>query len=271
MQLDPFLAGMASEAPTSKNRIKTAGTIFQLVETLEELNGATCTELANELGIPVSTMHDHLSTLLELEYLVEEDGVYRNGLKFLQRGIAVRNNIPISTIIQPTLDDLADETGEVAWLSVEEHGKIVYLNNAKGSQAVQTHAEIGARAHMHYLAAGKAILAHFPTDRVREIIDRHDLPEATKRTITSSECLFEELEEIREQGFAFNDGERVLGLRAVAAPIFQNSNILGTLGISGPANRMKGERFREEIPEILMGATNELELKLEYSPLITRH
>jgi DNA-binding IclR family transcriptional regulator len=108
------------------------------------------------------------------------------------------------------------------------------------------------------------MLAEMPRDQVETILNRHGLPGATENTITDRESLFETLETIRQRGYAFNDCEEVEGIRAVGMAIVTHGDVHGALSVSGPSNRVRGERFREELPNILSGAVNEIELKLTY-------
>jgi DNA-binding IclR family transcriptional regulator len=122
------------------------------------------------------------------------------------------------------------------------------------------------QVHLHCTALGKAILAYLPEERVREIIDTHGLPERTDATITDEEELFDELEGIRDRGYARDMEERVAGLLCVAAPIRNlDGDPLGAISVSGPTSRMKGERFDEEVPEELTSTANVIELNLNYS------
>ena len=247
-------------------RVKTADTLFEIIATLQSLDGAKLAELTNELEYAKSTLHSHLTTLEHNEYVVRSSDEYELSLKFLEHGMFVKNNHELSRVGGPVLDDLAAETGDVAWLIVEEHGKAIYLEKAMGEKAVQTHASVGGRARLHHLATGKLILAHLPDERVDKIIDRHGLPELTPQTITDPDELRAELEEVREDGIAFNDRETVHGLRAIGAPVLGEDTIHGAISVSGPANRLTVERCLEEIKPLLLEATNELELKLQYPP-----
>jgi DNA-binding IclR family transcriptional regulator len=118
---------------------------------------------------------------------------------------------------------------------------------------------------MHCRAAGKVMLANYPQSKIERILDRHGLPKQTENTITNKEELHDALSSIKEEGVAFNHQESIYGLRAVAAPIFRNEDVIGAISIPGPAKRMSGDYFREEIPALLQNATNELDLKLRYS------
>lgn len=242
--------------------VKTADRVFDIIETFDDLGDGTLTEVADQLDVPRSTAYDYLTTMVEAGLLIKEDKRYRLSLKFLQYGIGARAADSLYEFITPTLDRLAEETGEIAWYMVEENGKGVYMDKAKGPNAVQPYGRIGDHVHLHDIAAGKAILAHLPESRVRRIAERHGLPARTERTITDIDDLFEELAEIRDRGVAFNDDEAMTRFRAVASPIVTEGTVHGSIVVSGPKNRIQGERFRTELPDLVAGTANALELKL---------
>jgi DNA-binding IclR family transcriptional regulator len=98
------------------------------------------------------------------------------------------------------------------------------------------------------------------------ILEEHGLPQLTPKTITTREKLYNELEEIRTSDVGFSDEELVEGFRTVAAPVRQEgSEILGSLCVSGPINWLNDELFREELPELVRGTANELELTISHS------
>lgn len=245
-----------------KRTVKSADNLFGVLETVHELDGAGATAVADHLGIAKSTAHDHLSTLVEHEYLIKDDSTYRVGLKCLHFGVQAKNRIELADVARPSLEQMADETGEIAWLMVEEYGKGVYLEKAMGDRAVQPYGELGKRVPLQNIASGKAILAHLPDDRVREITETHPPTPRTEKTITDADELLEELATVRERGYALNDGETFEGFRAVGSPIVSNGTVLGSIAVSGPENRFRGDRFTKEIPEIVTGAANAIELSL---------
>jgi DNA-binding IclR family transcriptional regulator len=242
--------------------IKTAGRVFAILETLDEVGEATLTELARRLDTPRSTVYDHLSTMVDEGFLVKEEQSYRLSLRFLSFGMTARERIRAAPVVQPALERLAEETGEIAWFLVEEDGLGVYLNKAKGRDAVQPYGKVGNRVHLHDIAAGKAILAWLPPERVSEIVDRHGLPGRTDRTITDREALFAELEAVRERGVAFNDCESMERFRAVASPIVTGEEVHGSIVVSGPETRLEGERFERELPDLVSGTANAVALTL---------
>lgn len=241
-------------------------TTFRILEMLKELDGAGVTELATRLDIPKSTVHNHLVTLQKNEYVVKEGTTYRVGLQFLEFGEHTRNRMKIYDVARPEVKELAEQTGELANLLVEEHGLGVYLCRARGDQAVRVDTYAGMRVHLHCTGLGKAMLAHVTEEKLATILDRRGLAPRTEATITDEDELREELAVIRERGYAVDYGERLSGLRCVAAPVTDDSNhAVGAVSISGPSSRMKGDRLNETIPELVMSAANVIELNMSYS------
>jgi len=242
-------------------RVKTADTVFSVVDAVHAREGATLDDLVEDLGLARSTVHDHVSTLRDLGYLVREGREHYLGLKFLDHGIEARDRHRVVSRGRNTLRRLARDTGEVAWTVTEENGNAVYLDKAKGDRAVQTLARVGSRRKLHYLASGKAILAELHDERVEAIVDRHGLPRRTEQTITSMGALRETLVEVREQGYAVNDREVLDGTRSVGVAIVPNETVVGAIAVTGPYNRLKGDRLDDVIDEAV-AAGNEIELKV---------
>lgn len=243
--------------------VETVETAIALLETIKRLDGARLTEVVAEHDLAKSTVRRHLKTLERNGYLVTEGKEYDVALRFLDYGIFARNNSSLYHAARSKVDELAEETGERVWCMSEENGLVTNLCTASGKKSVRTTARVGARTYLHQIAGGKAILARLPEERVETIVDRRGLPAKTERTITDRDELHEELAEIRERGIAYNRQESINGLHAVAAPIVrEGSTPIGSISISGPANRMKGTYFEETLPDLLLGTTNEIELNM---------
>lgn len=253
-------------ATNAGNTIGALGTSLEVLEALKERGGAGVTELSNELDLPKSTVYSHLRTLHEHGYAVKQDDRYCLSLRFLDLGEHTRDRMRIYEVARPEVDALAEETGELANLLVEEHGQGVYLYRAKGAQAVSLDTHAGMRVGLHCTSLGKAILAFLPEERVDAIVNRWGLPALTAETVSTREELDEKLARIRECGYAQDNGERLSGLRCVAAPITDSDGVaIGAISVAGPTSRMKGERFESELPERVMSAANVTELNLTYS------
>ena len=250
---------------TNGGTLKTVETSLAVVDAIAELGGARVTELADYLDLPPSTVHGHLTTLRKRSYLTKEGDAYHIGLQFLNRGGYAQTRKNGYRLAKEKVEQLAAETGERVQFVVEEHGRGYYLHTAIGENAVRADARIGKRIYLHDGAAGKSILANIPEARVDQMIERWGLPQFTEDTLTDRGDLFAELERVRDQGYALNREETHRGLHAVGAPVLTPEGwVLGAFSISGPSNRLKGEWFESELPDLILGMTNELELNLSY-------
>lgn len=251
---------------TDGGTLQAADKMFAILDVVRELDGGRVTEIAEETEFAKSTTHRHLTSLVEHQLVVKRGGVYQIGLKFLGFGEHARTRHEAYELAVPLADDLAEQTDERALFMVEEHGHAVYLYRALGNHAVKTDSSIGTVKHLHSVAGGKAMLANLPKHRVESIVDQWGLPAETENTITDRRELYDELETIRERGYAFNDEETIEGLRAVAVPILGlDDTVYGAFTVSGPTHRVQGEWFEEGIPNLLLGTANELEINLKYN------
>lgn len=248
----------------AKNPVETTKKSFRLVETLKECDGVGVTELAERLGMSKSVVHNHLSTLREEGYVIKRDGEYTLSLKFLELGGYTRKQMDLYRAARPEVNQLARESGELVNLLTESQGMGVYLYRAKGDRAVDLNTHTGFRANLHSTALGKCLLANMGDDRVDEIIDEHGLPPATENTITDREVLYDRLEEVREQGYAVDDAERLEGLRCVAAPVEDTQTVLGAISVSAPVGRLSREKAESEVKDQIQDAANVVELKVRY-------
>lgn len=251
--------------PEAKHPVATTRKTIRILEALKERDGARVTDLAEDLGMSKSTVHNHLSTLREEGFVVRDDTGYSLGLRFLEFGGYARNRLHLYRVAEPEIKRLAEQTGEMASLLTEQHGQGVYLLRSKGSQAVALETHAGYRCPLHVTALGKAILAHLPAERVAEIVDEHGLDAWTPETITDRATLFDRLETVRERGFALDDEEHMTGLRCVGAPIAtSDGTVVGAISVSAPTSRMRESRFTDEVPDLVRSAANVIELNLNH-------
>lgn len=250
---------------TERNPVSTVERAFDVVEYLRAAETATLTEVTDALGIAKSTAHRHLRTLEHRGYVVRKGEAFTLGMRFLDHGYFVRRRDTAYGLAREKVEALAAQTDERAQFIVEEHGEAISVHCESGTNAVMADSRLGRRVPIHASAAGLAILSAYDDERVEEILDDRGLDRRTQLTISDRDALFETLEQIRSRGYSVNDQGNIEGLRSVGAPILgPDDEVIGGLSVTGPINRIKGERFHEELPELIMGATNELELKIAY-------
>ncbi|MFC7238789.1 IclR family transcriptional regulator [Saliphagus sp. GCM10025317] len=256
---------MNQEALPPGGQVQATHLSLEILDEIRRRDGAGVTELATHFDRSKSTIHSHLRTLTSEGYLVNEDGFYTVGLRALQLGGHARVKHPLYRMAKDEVDELARETGETAKIVVEEGGKGVYLYQARSKQAVTTDSHVGTHVYLHSTAVGKAILAYLDESRREAILDEYGLPEVTPNTVTDRGALTARLEDIRERGFAFDDGERIEGLRCVAAPIKSDEAVLGSISVSGPKKRIDDETFRSTLPELVRDTARVIEINVTYS------
>lgn len=245
--------------------ITTTKKSFDIIEYLVKNECSGVSEISRELNIPKSTVYEHLSTLKKLEFVVQSDTGYRASTKFLQFGERIRSSMELFRGAKPELHDLADTTGEHACVVIEEHGRGVILYTAEGKGPGQLVTTPGTRTQLHTNASGKAILAHLPQDRAEEILDTYSLRQMTENTITDREQLYNELETVRERGYATNHEERLKGMKAVAAPVLdRQDNVLAAIAAYGPARRIDDTRLENDLSDHVLETANVVEVTYNY-------
>jgi DNA-binding IclR family transcriptional regulator len=255
---------MAKSEPPPYRTVKTTNTVFSIVELLAEQNGATISAITNEVDLARSTVYEHLSTLEQMGYITKEGTVYHISLAFLQHGINARNRLKVYRVSQEPLANLAEQTGESAWLAVEENDEVVFIDKVLGDNVVRTEGEIGSRAPFYMWATGKAILAHKPWDYIESYSRNQDFKTKTKHTITDPDELLETCERIRDEGVAYNLEESDLGMSGIASPILCGDEVKGSIGVVGPKSRLPKDTLDEDIAPPLLNATNVVELHMNH-------
>ena len=257
---------MARTSDTDAGTVGATETSFSILSYLKGQAGANVTAIAKELGFSKSTVYNHLRTLSDLGYVVKEDNTYHLGLKFLDLGNAARDRQNLYEVAKSEIDELVSSIGEHGYVMVEEMGRGVYIYQSKTAQGIVTDSHIGTTVDLHATAVGKSYMAYLSDERRERLLDDLDLPERTESTYTHRGRLESELDAIRRQGFAFNDEERFVGMRAVGAPVLgPDDEVLAAISIAGPTTRMNGDRYRTEIPKQVRESARIIGIRATYS------
>ncbi|WP_336361650.1 IclR family transcriptional regulator [Haladaptatus sp. ZSTT2] len=249
-----------------RRTLQTTETTLDVIELLKEKDGGRVTELAADLDLAPSTVHSHLTTLHERDYVVKFGDIYYLSLQFLNLGNYVQNRLKSYQIANSYTKQMAEETDCRAIFAVEENGRGVYMYTESGKHAVWKYSNVGQKFYLHQTAAGKAILSQLPRSRVHEIVTTHGLPAATENTITDVDVLVDQLDAIKSEGVSYNYEEQLDGVKAVGVPVKgRDGRIIGAFSVASPANRMTPDRFETELPKILLGIANEFELEISLS------
>ncbi|QFU84544.1 IclR family transcriptional regulator [Natronorubrum aibiense] len=225
---------------TTARPVRTTKTSFRIIEFVQDHEHTTLTEIADGVDIAYSTAHNHLATLCEEGWLVEQDGVYEIGLKFLHLGRSAYYRTPLFNIARRHVSELAEQINLEVEFLVEEHGRLISIADVihepkgYGNPDESTWSD-GRYYYMHNTASGKVILAELPDDRVEEILDRWGLPAQTPYSVTDREQLYDQLDTIRDQGYAEIHQEVLEGFSNISAAVtLPDGRVFGSLSIGWP-------------------------------------
>jgi len=249
---------------TPSNGIDATATSLEVLEHLVEADGYTgVSEVADELGIAKSMAHNHLSTLQSLGYVVKRDRKYGPSLRPLLLGDRSRSRMDVYERGREYVENLAEATGETVELFIMEEHYGVPVAVARGAEEWSPPHRIGERTPLHATAAGKAILASLPPERMEKTLDRESLAPLTEETITAPATLREEIRDVRERGMSFCREEQYRGVVGIGAPIETGtSEQNAALAIVGPADRLHGRYFEEDLVGQVVSTATRIEVEL---------
>jgi DNA-binding IclR family transcriptional regulator len=207
------------------------------------------TEIAQEVGLHKATTHRIMTTLTNHNYLVKSsDGLkYKLGPRLASLGCSVIQQFDIRNVALPYMKETVQKFNETCDLSIFDGREILYLEVLQSNHALTISAAPGKRLPAHCTASGKVFLAYLSEENFNKFISQ-PLKSFTNQTITNPQILKKSLKEIKESGFATDNEEMELGIRAIAVPIFnQNGEVIASVSIPGPINRI----LDEKIPDFL--------------------
>jgi IclR family acetate operon transcriptional repressor len=220
---------------------------LSIIETLaEDDEGYRLSDLAIRTGLSTSTVHRLLATLENRRFVQfdRSQSKWHVGARCFTVGatFARRRNFAAQAI--PYLRKLRDLTRETANLAVVDDEYIVELTRMESREIMRSLTRLGGRVAMVASGVGKAVLATYSNEDVSAIIHHHGMPRLTEKSIVRPGELFKELEKIRRQGYAIDDEEACMGLRCVAAVVYNDcAEPLAAISVSGMTGRLTDERL----------------------------
>lgn len=216
--------------------------IFSLIDVLASREEAmSLKDISAKTGLHPSTTHRILNDLAVGRYIDRpEAGSYRLGMRLLELGNLVKGRLNVRDAALTPMRELHKLTQQPVNLSMRQGDEIVYIERAfserSGMQVVRA---IGGRAPLHLTSTGKLFLAADDPQRVRSYATRTGLAGHTRNSITQLPLLERELAKARQYGMAHDNEELELGVRCMAAGIYDDQGrLVAGLSISAPADRL---------------------------------
>ncbi|WP_235022562.1 IclR family transcriptional regulator [Amycolatopsis alkalitolerans] len=210
----------------------------------DDLGGA---EIAKVLGLHASTAHRILKALVVAGYVVQNERTerYRLGPESFLLGRAAGRTLGFDAAA-PVLERLAEATGESVNLVVRDGDEGVVVVRVDSWQPLRFTQPVGARIPLYCTSSGKALLA-FAGDAAAQIAGLGELTPLTPATVTSPRALLTELRDTWARGYSLNRGERIAGVRGVAAPVLgEDGQVIAAVAVQGPEIRIT----EAQVPEL---------------------
>ncbi|MHA7775353.1 HTH-type transcriptional regulator BhcR [Roseibium sp. M-1] len=231
---------------SEQNTIKSLDRAMAVFEHLSTQSGVSLSALSEQMGESTATLYRILFTL-EARGLVEFDaaqqlwhigpGAFIIGARFLRRTSLVERARPI-------LRSLMERTGETANLGVAQADQVLFVSQVETHESIRAFFPPGTLSPLHASGIGKALLAFMDRDQCARILKQSERVRFTEHTLCDADQLRTDLEAIRERGYSIDGEEKNLGMRCIAAPVFNHyGEAVAGLSVSGPTSRVSPERI----------------------------
>ncbi|MDB9804448.1 IclR family transcriptional regulator [bacterium] len=242
---------------TFQNTIKSLDRAMGVFEFLSEAQGKALSTLASDLGESPATVYRILVTL-EGRGLVEFDQVdqvwhvgpraFIIGSQFLKRNSLVERARPI-------MRHLMETTGETANLGIEQNGYVLFVSQVETRASIRAFFPPGTLSRLHASGIGKALLAQMDIPRIDKLLSAAPMEQFTEFTLTDRDALMANLSETRARGYAIDGEERNIGMRCIAAPVFDiHGEAVAGISVSGPTSRVGADYIAEFNAEVMAAA-----------------
>ena len=224
--------------------VKKAFEILKLISSNRE--GLGISEIARDLRIAKSTVHGMTSALEESGAIRRDPETkrYTLGFTLFELGRLAYSKIDLKDIARPFMNELVEKTQASAFLGVLNWDHVTVIDMVEPRTELKITAPIGTAIPLLAGAAGKVFLAMMEEEQAIKWIRSKGLPKYTPRSITDQETYIGEIRAAKERGFAIDDEEYLLGVRAVAAPIQGGGQSISAIWVVGFKASLDEERMK---------------------------
>ena len=218
---------------------------LRVLELLAENGEMSASRMAGHLDTSRAASHRFLTTLRDLGYVEKtKDGQFRLTFKVVELGMRKLDGFEIRHSVHPFLQEMALACGETVNFGHWDGSAIVHLDKINSTEILRLDVGLGALAPAYCTGLGKAVLAFLPDSELEDYLRSVEWVAMSPKTITTPEKLRIDIAKIRKRGYAIDNEELSLGLRCVAAPVFDHTGRpTYALSVSGPAQRMTKKKI----------------------------
>lgn len=227
--------------------------------------------LSEMSGLNKGTVHRILSTLTYLGYVrqIPANKNYALGFKLAELGNLLLSQLDLRNTARQHIIDLAEEVQETVHLVIRDNDEALYIDKVDlfpKEAGLQMVSRLGSRTSLHSCAVGKVILSGMSEKEIQTTMDLDDLERKTEYTITKASDLMRHLKTVRNKGYAIDNEENEMGIRCVAAPVFDSGGgIVAAISMSGPAARIGLKQIKSKFNRKVRDAALEISRNLGYA------
>jgi len=241
---------------------------FKILYAISEAsNGMGVSDLSKQLKIGKSTVHGITSALEELGVLVRDPlhKKYNMGYTLLELRKKAYGKMELREVARAPMEKLMEKIGETVFLGILNGDHITILDMVESHHEMKITSPPGTRLPLIAGATGKVFLSQFEEKKAKEVIQRMGLVRFTSKSIIDQKKFFKEIEETKKRGYAIDDEEYMLGVKAIAAPIQTSSSPLAAIWVVGFTSSLNHSKMERVILEIQKAAQ---EISHSMSPIV---
>lgn len=261
-----------AEKAKDRGGVQSIARAFAILEEIaRNREGISLAELSKRVQLHNSTTFHLVKTMVTLGYVrqIKDSKLYRIGRPLFALAASSLDEIEMVSLATPILEELAHQTGESCHFAVRMGNQVLILAEQCGAGIFQMASRAGAVRPAHCTALGKVLLASMPTQEFERYLATTTLAAYTQNTITDRAALVKEIETVRRDGVAYDDGEFNSEGRCIAMPVWDfTKHTIGAIGLSGPVWRLPIQKLQEKVE--LIGVAAE-KLSMEFGWAATGH
>lgn len=220
---------------------------LDIMELFLDRSTLSAPDITDRLGLPRTTVHELVGTLVERSYLVPVGGQptrYRLGMRVFQLGASFADQLDLAREAQEVAHEVAAACDETVHIAVLDGSDVVYIAKVDSTHPVRMVSAVGRRLPAHCTGVGKMLLSSLTPEALDARYPRGaNLPAMTPRSITSPSRLRSHLAEVRTEGLAYDDCESNDAVCCVAAGVYDHTGaMVAAMSISVPTIRWSEQR-----------------------------
>jgi DNA-binding IclR family transcriptional regulator len=248
------LEEVPAAAPKERGGIQSLERAFAILEEVaRNREGINLADLSKAVRLHNSTTFHLVKTMAQLGYVsqVRDSKRYRIGTKLFTLAAGALDENALLALATPVLETLTRETGEAAHFAIRAGNDIVVIARTVGAGMLQIVDRTGAQRPAHATALGKVLLAPLSNDQIRQLLGPEPIRRFTAKTIVEPDALLREIDAVRRDGIAYDDGEFDAEIRCVAVPVYDFAGrVAGAVGISGAVWRLSLQSLQDKARQV---------------------